>query len=53
MQGSIRNRFYEDRNGVRHKTFEINADKVTFLDRIKGSDTTDTLPAESTAEAPM
>lgn len=53
VQGSIRNRVYEDRNGVRHKTFEINADKVTFLDRIKSSDTTDTLPIESTAEAPM
>ena len=41
--GSIRNRVYEDRNGVRHKTFEINADKVTFLIESRVVDTTDTL----------
>jgi len=49
IEGSVRNRNYEDREGVRHKTFEVNADKVHFLDRIRS---TEEVEAMNTA-APM
>ena len=38
IEGSVRSRNYEDRDGVRHKTFEVNADKVHFLDRIRSTE---------------
>ena len=51
VEGSIRSRVYEDRNGVRHKTFELNADKVHFLGNIRSTE--DGSMVESTATAPI
>jgi len=38
IRGSIRPRTYTDRNGVEHNTFEINANEVEFLDRIRSTE---------------
>jgi single-strand DNA-binding protein len=49
VEGSIRSRVYEDRNGVRHKTFELNADKVHFLGNIRSTENGDTTESIATA----
>lgn len=38
VEGPIRPRQYTDRNGVVHNTFEIVAEKVHFLERIRSND---------------
>jgi len=38
IEGSIRPRQYTDRNSVQHNTFEIVANRVHFLDRIRSTD---------------
>ena len=48
VEGSIRPREYDDRNGVHHKTFELVASRVEFLDKIRSvEDTSNTdIPEE-------
>ena len=60
IEGPIRSRAFTDRNGVKHNTFEVNAEKVHFLDRIRSTaeatDTTqelDTDVAESDYPTPQ
>ena len=48
VEGSIRPRQYEDREGVKHSTFEIVANRVHFLDRIRASE-----DANANSEEPL
>jgi single-strand DNA-binding protein len=52
VEGSIRPRQYEDREGVKHSTFEIVANRVHFLDRIRSSEDVNTASTD-TGEVPV
>lgn len=51
VEGRIQTRYYQDRAGNQHKTFEINADKVHFLGNIRSADSTATAPEDTQEQA--
>ncbi len=48
VNGTVRPRSYQDNDGVTHKTFEVVADAVEFLNRIRSNE-----QVQASAEAPV